>query len=417
MSRDPAQRGPRHGGEVASQRAGGLHGALGSWVRAHPRLVDGVVALLVFTYNLPIQVGAVWHGIESAAGVLLSVGACAPWVFRRDRPMAVFVVMVLASFLEWLLAVGPAGPMPAAVLVLGGVYNLAVRCGRRWSVGGAAVLVLGVVAVLAGRGGDWLAAVADLVFATVVVAAVWMWGYTVRTRHAYVGSLQERAAQLERERDQQARIAAASERARIAREIHDIVSHSLSVVVVMTEGAATSVRRDPERTERALRTVSDTGRGALAEMRRMLDVLREDEPGSHAPQPGVARMEELIAQGRAAGSPVELTVRGTPTQLPAGTDLAVYRIVQEALTNTRKHAGPGVSRVQVQLSYGEEEVEVRVIDDGRGLAAPASTGPGGGRGLLGMEERVGAYGGVLRTGPRVSGGFEVVARLPVGRTK
>ena len=204
----------------------------------------------------------------------------------------------------------------------------------------------------------------------------------------------------------------AAERARIAREIHDIVSHSLSVVVVMSDGAASKVDTEPERAKSAMLGVRDTGRSALTEMRRMLGVLRDDEPGSHAPQPGIAQLQRLVEDSKKTGLPVTLTIEGEPVPVSAGLDLTVYRIVQEALTNIHKHAG-SVRTVEVRLGFGESEVELRITDDGPGL----DSGPGGesgGHGLVGMRERVAAYGGTLDAGLRPSGGFEVKAMLPKG---
>jgi signal transduction histidine kinase len=229
-----------------------------------------------------------------------------------------------------------------------------------------------------------------------------------------VDGLKERARQLEREKESQARIVAAEERARIAREIHDIVSHSLSVVVVMAEGASLKMRTEPERAEKAMLTVRDTGRNALTEMRRMLDVLRDGEPESHKPQPGIAQLGPLIEGSRASGLPVEMTLQGEPVEVTAGVDLVVYRVVQEALTNARKHAGPLLSKVAVQLRYEDDSLEVQITDDGQGPSAHPGSEPGGGHGLVGMCERVAAYGGKLRTDPRPGGGFEVVATLPIG---
>ncbi|MCI2423729.1 sensor histidine kinase [Saccharopolyspora sp. K220] len=386
-------------------------GAVGSWKRKHPHVIDAALAAVVFVYNLPVQGAYVPGGLPASTGVLVSIGLCAPYVVRRDFPLATFGATIAAFAVQLTLGMGF---LPADVMLVFALYNVAVCCQRRVSIAAAGAVALCVLLVAAGWGSELFLTVIDLVTALVLIVSVWLWGSTIGIRRAYVASLQERAVQLEKERDSQARIATAKERARIAREIHDIVSHSLSVVVVLAEGAALSVRSDPDRAEQQLKIVEGTGRSALAEMRRMLDVLRDGEPGSHAPQPGVAQLEKLVADARASGSPVEFAVHGTPQELPAGTDLAVYRIVQEALTNTRKHAGPDVTRVDVQLCFSDQDLEVRVRDDGRGPAADDASG--GGHGLVGMRERVAAYGGALRTWPRADGGFEVVATLPLGRT-
>ncbi|MDN5746529.1 MAG: histidine kinase, partial [Nocardioidaceae bacterium] len=187
---------------------------------------------------------------------------------------------------------------------------------------------------------------------------------------------------------------------------------SLSVVVVMSDGAAAKVDSEPERAKSAMLTTRDTGRTALTEMRRMLGVLREDEPGSHAPQPGIAQLDALIEQTRSAGLPVTLTIEGESESVPASVELTIYRLVQEALTNVGKHAGPGLSCVDVRLSYRRGEIEVRVVDEGQGARTRESE-EGSGHGLVGMRERVAAHRGRLCAGPRKGGGFEVAAVLPL----
>ncbi|MFE2948464.1 sensor histidine kinase, partial [Embleya sp. NPDC059267] len=202
----------------------------------------------------------------------------------------------------------------------------------------------------------------------------------------------------------------AAERARIARELHDVVAHNVSVMVVQADGAAYALDAAPELTREALGTISATGREALAEMRRLLGVLRSQSEGdAYVPQPGVEQLEDLLERVRSAGLPVDLTVEGVPVELSQGVALTVYRIVQEALTNTRKHGGPD-AKARVRLRYLGEDVELDVGDDGRGAAAP---GDGMGHGLVGMCERVALFGGHLETGPRPDGGWRVRARLPV----
>ncbi|WP_246074266.1 sensor histidine kinase [Nonomuraea terrae] len=377
-----------------------------SWLRERPWVVDLVVALAVFGYNLPIQVAYVPDG--SPIGVAVSAGLCAPYVLRRKHPFAVFGVILLTACVQLVLGVGI---LPADIMLAFALYNVAVRFPWTASLPAAGAVVLWSLVTVAPRLEEYDLSVFDLGLLVLVAVWAWTWGTTVRIRRDYVASLRERALQLEREREAQAMIAAAAERARIAREIHDIVSHSLSVVVLMAEGAALKVRSEPERAEQAMFTVRDTGRTALAEMRRMLDVLRDGEPGSHAPQPGIAQLDRLVKESRAAGLPVRMTVSGEPGDLSEGLDLVVYRVVQEALTNARKHAGPRLRRVDVALRHREGEIEVRITDDGQGVRdGPAADG----HGLVGMRERVAAYGGTLRTGSRADQGFEVVAVLPVG---
>jgi signal transduction histidine kinase len=221
--------------------------------------------------------------------------------------------------------------------------------------------------------------------------------------------LEDRAERLERERDAQAQIAAAAERARIARELHDVVAHNVSVMVVQADGATYALDQDPESARKALMAIAQTGRTALTEMRRMLGVLRSaDDAGNYAPQPGIEQLGDLLEQVRSTGLPVTLTVEGVPREMPTGLALAVYRIVQESLTNTRKHGGSDV-RASVALIYTDDCLLLRIVDNGRGAAAP---GDGMGHGLVGMRERVSVFGGTLVTGPHVGGGYAVEAMLP-----
>ena len=239
----------------------------------------------------------------------------------------------------------------------------------------------------------------------------WVLGDSVRYRRGYYASLEDRAARLERERDAQAQIAAAAERARIARELHDVIAHNVSVMVVQADGASYALDSSPERARQALGAIASTGRQALAEMRRMLGVLRSDDgtPGV-VPLPGIGQLGELLDQTRASGLDVSFTVQGVPGPLPSGLALAAYRIIQESLTNTRKHGGPRAS-AQVLLRYCEDVLVLEITDDGRGV----TVADGAGHGLTGMRERVALYNGTLHTGPRPGGGYQVTARLPVAR--
>jgi signal transduction histidine kinase len=231
----------------------------------------------------------------------------------------------------------------------------------------------------------------------------------MRYRRGYYLALEERAARLERERDAQAQIAAAAERARIARELHDVVAHNVSVMVVQADGAGYALDADPERAREALGAISRTGRQALAEMRRLLGVLRtEDEHATLAPLPDIDQLGELLDATRASGIPVRFTLEGVPQVLPGGAGLAAYRVIQESLTNVRKHAGPEAAAT-VLLRFCEDGVLVRVTDDGHGSAAASD---GEGHGLTGMRERVGLYGGTVQAGPRPAGGYQVTVRLP-----
>ena len=293
------------------------------------------------------------------------------------------------------------------------VFFMATRF--RWKQSALAALVVMVWVPLAAAqlfddGILVLGAVPPLVLGVVVL---WAIGTLVRMRREQVEALQQRARDLERERDVQAQIAAAEERTRIAREIHDIVSHSLSVVVLMTDGAISKVRSDPDLAEDTLATARDTGRAAMAEMRRMVGVLRTNESGIDAPQPGLAQIEELFAATRSAGVTVDYSVTGTALRLPQGVDLCIYRVIQEALTNARKHGGPALEIIAVRLHYGVDQVRVTVTDDGNGAVPYSEKASTTGHGLIGMRERVASHGGSLHTGPQTGGGFVIRAALPL----
>ncbi|MCQ9384302.1 sensor histidine kinase [Brevibacterium sp. 50QC2O2] len=371
-------------------------------------MLDLLVMVGVFLYNLPIIPIYVDDVIAAIGLVVVSVVLCGPYLLRRRYPIAVLGVILAAACVQLMLG---APILAADAMLLFAVYNVATRYLWWVSLAGTVVtLAWLLVAVVPRLGADFID-VGQLGVLIVVTLWVWTWGTLVRIRRQYIAGLRERAEQAERERETNARIAVADERERIAREIHDIVSHSLSVVVVMSDGAAAKVYTEPDRAKTAILGVRDTGRTALAEMRRMLGVLRDDEPGSRAPQPGVAQLGDLVAQSRTAGMPVTFTLDGETVPLPQGVELAVYRVVQEALTNARKHAGPGLTRVDVALTYRPDKVEVRVCDDGRGPTAGVQPDSGG-HGLVGMRERVAAHEGTLTAGPGTGGGFEVVAVLP-----
>ena len=258
----------------------------------------------------------------------------------------------------------------------------------------------------------WSNAWRDLAVLGSVLIASWAIGSGTRSRRAYLDELHAHAQDLARDRDQQAALAVAAERGRISRELHDVVAHGLSVMVIQAQGAAAALGNRPADTRIALEAVVSTGRGSLAEMRRVLAAAGEVGEGDAAwrPQPGLAQLSDLLDQVRRAGTSVRLHVNGTPATLQSTVDLSAYRIVQEALTNTMKHATAG-AKADVVLSYGDAEVRVEVSDDGQGRAE--NDGDGGGNGLRGMHERVRSLGGRLTAGPGPAGGFVVRAALPI----
>jgi signal transduction histidine kinase len=233
--------------------------------------------------------------------------------------------------------------------------------------------------------------------------------YALQRRSKRAAELEERTARLGREREEAERVAVAEERRRIARELHDVISHSITLMTVQAGAARLLLGEDPVRAREPVIAVEETGRHALAELRRLLGVIRQEESEAlTTPQPGLARLDELLGSTRRAGLPVDLDVAGEPRALPPGVDLTAYRIVQEALTNARRHAGPAHAHVVVR--YAIEALELEVIDDGR---TPQTSGDGGGHGLVGMRERVALYDGTLDAGPRPEGGYAVRVQLPV----
>ncbi|WP_270258519.1 sensor histidine kinase [Kocuria marina] len=385
------------------------------WMRAHRRLIDVAVAVLVFAYDLMflvvMLVGGEFTPLMFGTALVLSLAMCVLYPLRCRSLPWVFAGMFTAAAVQVAIGIGLA---PASVVMLG-LMLYAIGSWGAWRLLIPAVVLTAGWAVLAGvpvvqddraRVGE----IGMLMLAYVLVALV---GRLLRGRRERFEALQARAEQLTRERDAQAVIAAAEERTRIAREIHDIVSHSLGTMVVMADGAAQRATADPEQAGAAMERVRDTGRDAMNEMRRMLGVLRTADPTGRSPQPGLGEVDRLVAEVRATGLRVDVSTAGVPVQLPSGLDLAAFRIVQEALTNARKHGGPLLSLAKVSVTYRPDAVELTVTDDGREPAAVAA-GAGGGHGLVGMRERVDAYGGSLRAGPRPGGGYEVHATLPLG---
>jgi signal transduction histidine kinase len=343
---------------------------------------------------------------------LLMLAQITPLALRRRHPVAVFTVVAAATAVQPLLNQHPLWS-PFAFPIA--VYSVARYAGPRWA---AAALATGLVGAgiaavdwLHGFGADLLTLenlTAYSVTIALFVVVAWTLGTLGRTRQAYVDALVERGARLEREAAQQAALAAIDERHRIAREMHDVVAHGLTTIVVQADGARAAAAHDPSVTGPALATIAATGREAIAELRRMLGLLRAEEAPT-APQPRLGDLVTLLGEARAAGTRV---VAQLPEPLPAVSDgvaLTTYRIAQEALTNVRKHAGPeATATVALRVEIGA--IVVEVADDGRGAATHDD---GRGLGLAGMRERVAAHGGTLATGPAAGGGFTVCARIPL----
>ncbi|MCF2527413.1 sensor histidine kinase [Yinghuangia soli] len=353
-----------------------------------------------------------------AAGVILALLCVLPLLWRSSHSLRVLIAVTIPFLI---LAANHYGAAGASLGQLVAMYSAAVSRPR---IPAAFALFFAEGTTLI-----WLAlghrniGFVDVLANLAALFAVWAFARSVGFRRAYTAELEARADRLMHTREADTRAALAEERGRIARELHDVVAHHVSVMTVQASAAQRTIDRNPERAREAMASVEQTGRAALVEMRRLVGILRGNEDaaggtvqlseGHNAPQPGLDALEFLVQQVREAGVPVELTIEGVPAELPPGIDLAAYRIIQEALTNTLKHAGPAGSRVL--LRYRPEEILVRIADDGRGAAATLSAPDTGrtGHGLLGMRERVALYGGRLYAGPRAGGGFEVLARIPL----
>ncbi|MDI3330304.1 MAG: histidine kinase [Micrococcus sp.] len=412
-----------------------------TWFRDHPILTDVLVAcLLVFTVS-GLSVGAAApmgspRGSELPWMLLsffIAVGQLAPWAIRRWRP--VLAAGITVSFCLLQLAIGP-DLLPSIIAVPMMVHNLAVN-GPRWaSLAGIGAALAGAVlnglkiayappsfldpgdALTSGTGFTHADPIQQVIIcssfavgASAIVLSAWAFGDLARTRRLAMEQLRDRARQLEVEAAQERELAAADERNHIAREMHDIVAHSLQVIITQADGGRYAGAQDPAVAVGTLHTISDTGRRALGEMRRLLGVLRGPEAVEFHPQPGLADVGALVETIRLTGLEVEFTVEGTPRrELPAGGELAAYRALQESLTNTVRHGGPN-ARAMARLRWTARGLEISVDDDGRGAAASEET-RGSGQGLTGLRERIGLFGGSVTAAPRQGGGLSVHATVP-----
>jgi signal transduction histidine kinase len=376
-----------------------------AWIRRHPYITDAALAVVVLWVSSP-RISAI-SGHNHGLSLALIIALVCPLIWRRRAPFAVLLTMTGLAVAQF--AINQELNVDIALLVA--FYTVAAREPPKRVLAAAVMLEAGAVlvaltvpptlklwALMSGLG-----------------AAAGFLGYYARTRRAYLAALVDRAERLERERGQQAQLAAAAERARIAREVHDIVAHNIAVMIALAEGAAYTAPTSTGQAISLMGQVSDTGRSALTDMRRLLGVLREPTQPGHAPQPqpqpNLDDVEDLLATVRAAGLPVRLTVTGRPLPLPAAAQLVLYRMIQEALTNTLKHA-PGTAGAQVCLAYLPGEVELEITDTGCPGTPPApSTLPAvstaAGHGIAGMRERASVFGGQVTAGPRPGGGWRV----------
>jgi signal transduction histidine kinase len=371
-------------------------------VRRLAPLADPALALVVLVVSLQ-PLFREGKGPIPAWGYVLVVGQCLPLVVRRRWPFAVALVCGGLTVVYGMSSL-PDPPVPYAGLL--SLYSVAAH-GSRDHANAA-----GVIAAFALVGALLFDPAADLEDATVqslLYATAWLLGDSTRRRRDAATALAERAEQLERTRAAESAAAVAAERSRIARELHDVVAHHLSMMVVQAEAGAVAATRDPGRTEASFDAIGAAGKQALTEMRRLLGVLKQEGPASLAPQPGAGEIASLVAGVRSAGLDVRFTVSGDPPELPPAVGLTAYRIVQEALTNCVRHSG--ASAVDVSVRYDARAVELAVADDGKGGRVEPRPG---GHGLVAMRERVALVGGTLDAGPAPDRGWAVRATLPLG---
>jgi signal transduction histidine kinase len=412
---------------------------VGAWDETHRVAIDAAAAAFLALLVVPISIGITGQSVGGLAG-LWGLALVVPLAWRRSRPAASAAAVFSVALLHFLT--GEYLLFPADLTVLVALYSVTVH-GPVWAyrtaISGALVgsFLLGAAMVLSTGLNDTSGAVFSTFALSLMSLSVFAFALVRRSRRERIDTLVDRARRLEIERDQQAQLATSAERTRIAREMHDIVAHSLSVIIAQADGGRYAAVQEPEAATRSLATIAETGRAALADMRRLLGVLRPDAtedvtldggpggPGAAVaggsalaapvadltPQPAVGDIEQLLEQVRSSGVRVSLVRMGTGRRLPPGTGLTVYRICQESLTNVLKHAGPSATAT-VLLQWTAASLVLQVSDDGRGAAAESD---GAGQGVVGMRERAAMLGGTLTVGPRPGGGYRVRAEIPLPR--
>jgi signal transduction histidine kinase len=383
-------------------------------LRARPLLIDTAVALALAAESVVELALGTFREPHGGLAAILAVATALPLAARRRAPLVVaFVVAGAAGAQVVLHQASPAGTYFAALLA---AYSVAVGCAHPIARGVGLLPLLAVFSAHLALDAETSFDAGNVLFTYGPLLAVWLVGEGQRRRHERAGALEARASTLERETEERALRAAADERARIARELHDVVAHSMSMIVLQAGAARRIAEQDPARARDALATIETSGRQALAEMRRLLNVMRvaagengADDPSLRAPQPGLAQLETLVGHVSATGLPVTVRIDGTARPLPAGVDLSAFRIIQEALTNTLKHAH--AANAEVVLRYRGHALELEVTDHAPRPVAAARPAVAG-HGLIGMRERVALFGGEVRAGP-AGDGFSVHAVLPI----
>ncbi|MDX8049318.1 sensor histidine kinase [Lentzea sp. BCCO 10_0798] len=383
------------------------------WMKAHPAFGDSLIAGILLLFDMGIAVTVVDQGVSFSAYLAVTLLMLGPLPFRRHHPLGTSYLILAGGFLQLFSHGGIDGiPVRMSDFALAiALYTLVANTNRKTALIYLGWLVAGTLLWAIFQVGE-LQAVFLVFLVFVIFGFSWAMGEFIGARRAYQREMEQRLVLLETERDQQAKIAVGEERSRIARELHDVVAHAVSVMIVHADGAAYTIRSQPEVAENAVRTIADTGRLALTEMRRLLGVLRSEESETQwAPQPDARGVVELAENTRAAGVPVRLEINGDVDDLPVGVGLSVYRIVQEALTNIIKHAGAGTTAL-VRLARSPEELRLEVTDNGFGTPHDVVK-VSGGNGLIGMRERAAVLGGEFEAGPNPGGGWRVRATFPL----
>lgn len=398
--------------------SGGVHGGqkLRDFINEHQQFTDvavTAVVLLLHVTGLQLTGTAEDRNID-ALGLALVVIPALLTIFRRTYPVVALVPATVLGMSYWILDYEGAGSFLGIMVLL---YSSAAYASERrrstqvlivFTIVLAAVLITGYLSP-----SEEEVSLAVVVFNLVFFQFAWLAGDVVRSRRAEMGRLKVRMERAESEQQSFTEHAVEAERSRIARELHDVVAHAMSVIVVQAEGARRLVGKDEESVRNALAAIEHTGRTNLNDIRGIVGLLRTDGT-EYSPSPELSMLDELVEQCLEAGLDVSLDVVGTPRALPPMIELSGYRIVQESLTNAIKHAGPS-AHAHVTIGYLDDAIDIAVVDDGRGAAADSPTTPG--HGLLGIRERVEAFGGRIHTGPRVGGGFAVEARIPLGANR
>jgi signal transduction histidine kinase len=400
-----------------------IHHRVLGWSRQHPDGADAALAAalfalstLAFATTQPPSGAVVQYRSPVWWGMFFVAGQSLPLIWRRRAPRVVLAVVMVSAFGAYVIGFSESGGTFTTIIAMYTVASLAERKEALVAFVWSMLIVEGVnVAGMVTYGTAELPPIV-LVANFIIYFTAWAIGIAVRNRRALLDQLEQRAVEAEQRQTEAAQRAVIDERQRIAREMHDVVAHSLSVMVVQAGAARRVLAERPDVAVDSLLTIEQTGREAMGEMRRLLGVMRQrDDAGQgpaapvRSPQPGLDALPALVDHWNQVGLPVTLTLDGNPRPLPGGIDLAAYRIVQEALTNTAKHAGP--AKAEVRVDFGDDTLGLEVLDDGRGAAA---TDHPAGHGLVGMRERTELFGGRLDAGARPGGGFRVRALLPIG---